>query len=322
MNLIELCPICSTNNCQCKQSLVSFFNLLTSTSDRVSRAVPASVSGPSFKKGGIDKLEGYFKTPIPKDLILARARNLDLPTNRVYLKDRRPYLKVGSEDQHIYLKLSPNTQEVTALVSNPNRFQMWESYWAFIQNLTPCEALFALNISRLDLNLDFSCPLHEILKSLDLKGKRTSISFNDTSGIREGATIGKGKETIVIYDKAKESGLIEPLTRVELRLLGEKLPARQLIELPNTLLKTDFFQNVIGISIHEPQPNNQRLTEFKSIWMRDGYYLAKKALNQNRNFDRDITKLLKIDRWTLQPSDLIKQEIHKFFNHRRKEWIH
>ncbi len=330
MNVTEPCPICQTNNqCECRSSLASFFNILKNANDRVLRVKPSSFTDqPEVIGAGIDKLNAYFTGPIPIDVVRTEARLLGYTTKRVFLKDRKPYLAVNSDSNQIHLKLGFGETDVTGLISNPNKFKTWQNYYSFISSLIPKESLVSAQVTRVDLNLDFECSFSSLTQMLDIKNKRSALTFTDESGCRTGLIIGKGNEKIEIYDKAKKEKLSTPHSRIELRLGKDKLPSRSIIDIPKVVTDGLYFSGLVGLNTHFTDTitnaeQSQRLATFKHNLDRDGFYSAKKTMNQSRHFDRDFAKLIKIKNWAVQPSQLFKTNVKTFIQPQEDQtWMH
>lgn len=319
MEVTKPCPICDSENCNCKASFIRYVQLLQNVSSRrVLSNIPASNSlVNAFRGAGVDKLNGYLTHPAPLSEININA--FGEKCEKKYLKDRKPYLCFSNESDVIHLRLSQDQSHVVGYVTNPNRFGSWKRFEESLEKIIGREALLTSQVSRIDLNLDFNCHFIDLVKSIDLRGKRKSISYIDDSGCRTGMNIGKGVETVVLYDKAKESGdTSKPFSRLELRLNGTKLPTRNIAEIPKKLTQSIYFRNLIGVDVavancKPGSPLYEKVNSFISVWQREGYFAAKKTLNLQRNFNRDFNKFLTVDMWTKQPSELFKDGIKNFF---------
>ncbi|MDZ4676321.1 MAG: hypothetical protein SGI74_02335 [Oligoflexia bacterium] len=309
--------------------MASFFKILKNVNDRVLRVKPSSInSHPKVLGAGIDKLNAYFVEPIPIDQIRMLAKQFRYTIKRVFLKDRKPYLAVSSDSNQIHLKLGYGESDITGLISNPNKFMTWQNYYTFVSSVIPNDSLINAKVSRLDLNLDFACSFSSLTQMLDIKNKRSSLAFIDESGSRTGLIIGKGDEKIEIYDKAKKENLADQFTRIELRLGKTKLPSRSIMDIPKVVAEGLHFEALVGLNARFTDlpintEQSQRFAAFKHNLERDGFYSAKKIMNQSRNFDRDFSKLLKIENWTIQPSQLFKNKIETFIKPQEvKTWMH
>ncbi|GEM_PF-5322893 len=209
MEVTAPCPICkSFNLCDCGKAFTTFFRILDAVNTRVLREQASSkVENLPVIAAGIDKLETYFNEPLTTEFVLKRSQQLGFMAEQTYLKERTPFLKISDEDKYIFLKPGMDRTHIDRKVTNPNRFNSWSHYMDFIESvLSPLVVKNAI-LSRLDLNLDFLCTFADLLQSIDVKNKRSALSFRDESGERTGLIIGKGKENIEIYDKAKQSKL-------------------------------------------------------------------------------------------------------------------
>ncbi len=329
MNVSEPCPTCNTiNACECQSTLTSFFKILKCTSDRVlSDKQASSARQPEVVTAGIDKLNAYFISPISTDTIRENCKQIGAPLKRVFLKDRKPYLSCGLDSKQIHLKLGFGETNITGIISNPNRFKTWQNYFNFISSVVPQQSVVEAQVTRIDLNLDFACSFASLTQMLDVKNKRSALTFIDTSGSRTGLIIGKGDEKIEIYDKAKLENLPHPLCRVELRLAKKKLPDRSIEKIPVAILSASYFEGLTGMNtsftdVVITSEQALRLSTFKHSLVRDGFYSAKKSMNQMRNFDRDFAKLIRCEYWTIQPTQLFNSKIKEFIKpQEEKIWM-
>ncbi len=303
-------------------------SLLEKVQDRVLSNNPSSAAHHlPVICAGIDKLNARFANPIETVSLMRNAREIGLNIKQEYLRDRTPYLKVGTDDRFLHFKLSLDRSHITKMISNPNRFETWQEYYECILALLTSEHIQKINLSRLDLNLDFAVPFLELIQSIDLKNKKCAVSFNDESGDRTGLLIGKGCETIEIYDKAKKNKLASDYTRLELRLSGSKVPSQNLDELPRIIQESNFFETIQGFNVtfltnEHSESQLSRLNEFKNILMREGLHLARKTMDRDRNFERNFKGLIEIKPWGLQPNLLFKNTIRRFFNEKKGNLNH
>jgi hypothetical protein len=182
-----------------------------------------------------------------------------------------------------------------------------------------------MRLNRVDLALDYEAPLEEVLQGLDVGQKRIRIAYLDEGATRTGMTIGKGTETIIVYDKARESKLAQPRTRIEIQLKGAKLPTRTLDELPHRLAyspRTLSYFASISISRVVVADAAKELTEAQvdrraevlSILKREGLLSAKRSLNVNGNFIRDYGSFIQIIPVSEQPNEAFQRLIPPFFD--------
>lgn len=277
----------------------------------------SKVSSPPLKCAGIDKLDAYFNVPISLSEISTRSQNLNFTCKQTYLKERAPFIKVSHKDHSIYLKKVSDQLHSSGFSSNPNHFDTWENYVEFITKVLGSDGVGNSKVHRLDLNIDFNCTFQHLIQCIDIRNKRTAVSYIDKHGSRTGINIGRGDESILIYDKALKGGLNMPFSRIELRLKKSKLPTRSILELSDAIKKSYFFTGIEGIQLkfsdsQFTETQCKRVSEFKTILKREGFYTAKRAFNCDRNFDRNFSLVLAINKWADQPHHLFKKAIQPF----------
>lgn len=321
MELAVPCPNCKSNSlCECSQALTAFFKILETVQTRVLRQEASSrVEHLPVKGAGVDKLNAELRGTLSPPELVNRAKQIGYQVEEAYLNEgRRKFLKISKEGNLVHFRLTFDRQSVDQLISNPNRFGSWGAYLRFIQSiLTPLE-IQSSQVIRADLNLDFASPLLKTLQAIDIKNKRASLTFKDQSGVRTGVIIGKGNESIEIYDKAKKEVNDLFHTRLELRLAGRKLPTRNISDIPEAVLKSSLFKNLEGVNVvFKPctysDTKASRLEEFKSIFKREGFLSAKKEFSKDRNFDRNFKDLIEIRQWTKQPAEIFHDQVKRFF---------
>lgn len=319
MEVAAPCTICKQlTPCQCKRTLVTYFNLLDKIQKRVLSAKAASnLPHSSVFNTGIDKLDARFQAPIEIAEILEKAQFAGCEYKILTLRNRRPYLLISKEGLQLHFTLDFQRSCITGLTSNPNRFESWTTYLKFLENLLTPPVIRSANIQRLDLNIDFTLSFSDLIQQIDVRNKSTAVSFDEKGGQRTGLNIGRKPELIVIYNKSEKNKGTLPQTRIELRLNRPKLKIDSIYTLPEQLRNQNYFHNLLGrhLSFTEQglsETQNQRLQEFQSFLSRDGLFSTRKHMNKYRNFDRDFAKILKIKDWCLSPSELFKQGIERF----------
>jgi len=240
---------------------------LESANKRVLSTKPSSISS-EIKPctAGIDKINGYFTTSVSKAEVIKSANLNNYHFKSVFLKDRSEYLEVKNENGKIHLKLDRTKTYLTGYVSNPNHFNSWDQFTDFFKSSTTLSDFGNAQISRLDLNLDYPIHFNKFISHLDITNKRASLAFIDESGERTGLIIGKGTETIAIYNKAKQTNLSTPLTRVEIRLKQNKLPTKTLDNLTNVIQSKSYFENLnlINLSFNQVYLSDQKTNKIDS----------------------------------------------------------
>lgn len=319
------CFICLIENyCDCNNAITKYFDILSSAEQKVLSA-KASSTTKSLEPcaAGIDKLNGYFTNSILASEILKSAAANNYEIKRVFLKDRSEYLQVRSLQKQIHLKLDITKTYATGFIANPNYFASWDEFTSFFTLSTTAKNLNEIGINRIDLNLDYPIEFKEFIKRLEVTNKRASLTFIDEAGVRSGLIIGKGNETIAVYDKSKQAKLASTVTRMEVRLKQTKLPSKTLDAFSEAILNKTFFESLklVDLSYHPTHLSEQSLKQarFKLNCERDGYFLARKLENQNRNFDRDFKKIISVTLNATQPSDQFKRHVGGYFNSNKEE---
>lgn len=231
-------------------------------------------------------------------------------------------------DSGFYFGLpSWGSQMVFRLITRPSAFESFNKFYDRLMQVFRADEIEQLRIVRLDLALDYTLPFGDLLQRFDFTRKQARIAYQDEGGSRTGITIGRGSEKIVVYDKARESGQNGPITRIEIQMTGAKLPTRSLESLQETLVvsKWNPFEHIslndIVVSSTQSLPTeNQRLkaARLSAILSREGFFAAKRVLNEQGNFGRDFGMLMSVKPWVIQPAKAFKERIADFFNSKQE----
>jgi hypothetical protein len=322
------CPICRRfDGCACKTSLAQFIELISIALDRVSTHHPTSTSTESrASRALIDKLNFQLQSPITRTDLETRLNSRGLNHRLIRLRDRRWYFEVGTGNKLAHLHIGhPNNDVITRLISRPSAFASFGEYKTFLADIIPDQNLSSLKITRVDLAVDYPMPLAQFMRGLDVSHKRAKLTYTDNGPTRTGLLIGKGAEKLLVYDKAHEQGMSDPMTRIELQLSGGKLPTRSLDSMASALAKGRLFTNInlSDVRLKElPSPTEgqrQRQSQLDQLISREGLLSARQVLNTDRNFRRDFGSLLDVTAWDQQPSAYFMNQIKLFFNQTNKE---
>lgn len=309
-----------------KTALTRYFSLLLQVEQRLvsSRIVTSSSFQEPASHGCIDKLNGILRTPLKLTDLEKRGDKTGYMVKISPLRDRKPYFQVGDKNWGWRFQVPfPGTSEITKMVSRPSAFSTFREYYDTLSQVLTEEQIQNLSISRLDLTVDFEIPFKSLIGNIDIAHKQFRTEYRNKGSKRLNMLIGVGREKILIYDKELESGSSSPWSRIELQLSGKNLPTRGLYSLPNQLLpalssgaifKAVILQNVelmpfegLGVSSREKHK------ELEVMLKREGYYEARKKLDENSNFQRDYGRFIKISKWKTQPADILKRNLAGYF---------
>lgn len=324
MEHTQTCPVCNKNeNCQCKQCLTKFIELLSTSANRLPvstcktrsnlREIKASV--------GIDKL--HLELPASGQELLATIKELGISYKPKMLKS----MWTNEIAQGLYFPQKDIHANKVTLISNPNRFASYPEFKKLISSLVTSDKFKQIKIKRLDINFDYEITFREFLKCIEINGKQTDVEYTNQRGIQTGIRIGKGPEKINIYDKTEQAHLEVPVSRIELQLSGDKLPTKNFENLSATLHSENFCKNYLDRFLLSDisYSNNDLLTEiqktkqseFKFTLEKDSLYKAKQLFNKNNNFERDFKGIIERHTWSDQPKTIFAGLIRQYFNNQR-----
>ena len=325
----DTCKICHslTRSCSCMQTLTAFMGLLLRVDRDVSSIqVTSGTVGPEDAEGCIDKLSLLSKEPIPRKLIEDRLRSAGTNYRVSTLADRKWYLSAGDGLQ--FFLGHPEQQNIHKIITRPSAFPSWRNYEDRLETVFG-EWIDGAKIIRLDLTVDYAAPFNTTLQALDVTYKKQRTEYEESSGIKTGIKIGSGTSKIIVYDKGLENGSHKPTSRIELQLSGRSVPKVTLRDIPKFLKKPDF-EPFNSIKLHDitldasaathPEHIVERLKQFETLLRHTGYFGARKAVSQSRNFERDYLRYMTRQPWTHTPDSVLRQSLINFFRKEPTTW--
>lgn len=310
------------------RSVVRFTEILAQVELRVSRCNPTSTSQRSaFGKGLLDKLEFLLPEPMSVEKLQEKCKELGYKLKGEYKGDKRFYLSIYDCPQVIDCYLGhPHNIQFTKIILNPSKVEKF--------SITELEVLkifgpTAVNskIYRLDFTVDIYEEYSKVLSGLDIKFKKTNSEFIGGS-IRTGLNVGGKNDKVIIYDKGVKEKVDHPWTRIERQMSGRSIFIQRFGDLKSKLIDIIQF-NPLGIVkleniqvIEDAKHTSiqlERINELKALLKYEGYFLAKKKLTLNNNFQRDYGCFLMTIPYETQPSDIFERDIVNFFRKDEEE---
>ncbi|MNK15774.1 hypothetical protein D3C87_339240 [compost metagenome] len=324
MNITQTCPICYGNSrCLCLLPIVRFIELLERAEQRVSSTKPTSEDVKIISQACIDKLEADLLEPIERDQIYHRCRELDIEVTTQFL-NRKPYLRIGI-DTGTFLKLSFDQKFVVQIITRPAAFDSADVYISAISNLLGDETLLKLNVTRVDLTVDYDVPFSKFICGIDIKNKQSEIQYTNKGHALTGISIGKGADNVTIYDKQRQAKTPNPRSRVERRLRGSKLPSRNFIALWNKLPSLTPFSDIELFTVNfreELTLSHEQLsrqTDLRLYLSALGFIRTRKQFNEHGNFERDYGPLFTKTHWDDQMNDVFRTWMKKYFKTKEED---
>lgn len=294
-------------------------------------------------KGAIDKVDGFFHHEVSVSQIKSKAKELRLKCEIKRIgSDRRWALQIGDDPgECIFLELRfQNSTHSKKLISNPSRFTSHRRYLSFLFQLFGRNEVENIRIIRIDFCVDLDLPFFQLTQWLRVPYKRIKRSDTDKGRNRTGVTFGRGDLVICVYDKNEEQRrkgieLDGPVTRVEVRYSGEKLPIQYVRELPNLLSVSINGRRLTPFSVLSIEPcrlapvetvSTPPLQNSKSIdklitWVRldtylkvGGLDLAKKQMNLHGNFNRDVGGILTFEEYPHDLDNILRSHLEVYFS--------
>lgn len=182
---------------------------------------------------------------------------------------------------------------------NPNHWTTWRNILEEIQKFTEPSSL---KIDRIDYNVDLQEPYPEVWERLRIRHKikgKPMREWDEINGERmTGNYFGKGREIILVYDKAHElhrnefrkisDAEVGVSTRCEVRQRHEKVPIKELSMVEGYLDYDPFekFESYRLRSDLRPDVFRERKMELENIGMNRLY----RRMNREGNFHKTYEK--------------------------------
>jgi hypothetical protein len=196
-----------------------------------------------------------------------------------------------------------------------------------------------IRIYRIDFCIDLDLSFSDLIKWLRVPYKQIKRSDTDKGRNRTGITFGRGDLVICVYDKNEEQRrkgveLDGPLTRIEVRYTGDKLPIQYVRELPNLLSVTFNGRRLSPFSVVSIEPcylvpietistpplHNSKVIDKLITWVRldtylsvGGLDLAKKQMNAHGNFNRDVRGILTFEEFPHDLNSVLLSDLETYF---------
>lgn len=324
MNFTQTCPICYENSpCLCLRPVVRFIELLERAEQKVSSAKLTSEDSKIHSEACIDKLEAVLLEPIGKDQIYQRCRELGIAVANQFL-NRKAYLRIGV-DTGIFLKLSFDQKYVVQIITRPAAFDSANRYYSAISDLLGEETLSKLNVTRVDLTVDYEIPFSKFICGIDIKNKQSEVQYTNKGHALTGISIGKGADNITIYDKQRQAKTSNPRSRIERRLRGSKLPSRNFHALWNKLPSLTPFSDIeiFDVKLRDEltlsREQLSRQTDLRLYLPALGFIRTRKQFNEHGNFERDYGPLFTKTSWDDQMNDVFRTWMKKYFKYKEED---
>lgn len=302
--------------------VVSFTKLLSKVHSKVSTLNPTSTTQCSaLGRGLIDKLEIFLPEKMLVSELLERCEYLGFKVEGKKLRDKKFYLVIETGKMNVNCFLGvPDNQEFQKVILNPSHANNL-SISEFVLHQIFGPTVLRSKIYRLDFTVDIYEEYQQVLRGLDVKYKKAHVEYMGGS-IKTGLLIGSGNDKILIYNKAKRERVKRPWTRLERQLSGSKVPIKVFEQLRYGLSEILDYDPLSIVTLNNlefnevsnlTQNQHEQLSEFKALIKHEGYFLTRKKLNANKNFQRDYRKYFSLTPYQQQPSDIFNADIKNFF---------
>lgn len=310
-----------------RDALTDTLRLLLTTHTRVSsQKVTSDDPYSSYGRGLLDKLEIFLPSPVSPTWIREKCFKEGFQVSERYKSDKKLYLTVTVESQKISCLIGhPNNQEIKKIILNPSHC---ESYSHTEMNLLRLfgPSVLTAKVYRIDFTVDIFKDYSQVLKGLNVKHKVSNIEYIGGS-IRTGLLVGANNDKIIIYNKAVREKSSNPWTRIERQISSSK-KIKEIIGIKNLGELRDKWDEILAFNplsivtlnniefINSDNLDNQhkdRLNEAKALIKHEGYFLARKKLNANRNFERDYGRFFALTPVNIQPYKIFNHDITNYF---------
>lgn len=218
-------------------------------------------------------------------------------------------------DHLITLHLDPRFSHVapTKIEINPSRHPSHSEMTKIIGLIADPSTI---ELSRVDHAVDLeNIKVEQVQRSLLYSRKKSREVYRNCTELT-GFYLGKHPELLAIYDKAKQAGLNEIKTRIELRQYREKLPINKFSELSKLQSFSPFSCirfNRVSESPCQSLREKQRRDLLSESINDHGLQATYKLLNRHSNFKRDLQSSLEPDPAFPDLNQIYQQNLRTFF---------
>ncbi len=305
-------------------SLSRFTEILSNVHNRVSSRKPSSISpqlNNNLGKGLIDKLIIHLPQSMTTEELTLRCKGMGYKVNMHYKRDKRYYMGIDCHSQTIDCFLGrPNNTECYKIIINPSKVKLWSMTELLLIKIFS-KSVLESKIYRIDYTVDIFETYEKILEGLDIKYKRSTVEFIGGS-IRTGLLIGVENDKISIYNKGNKEKANFPWTRIERQTTGKAIFIKKLGDLKHSAEQIITYNPLAIITLNNihfisdqnlPEGQISKLNELKTLIKFEGYFLGKKKLSKNNNFQRDYGNLFTLTPYLIQPHEIFNNDISIFF---------
>lgn len=171
-------------------------------------------------------------------------------------------------------------------------------------------------VTRIDLNADIYGHLDIIKRLTYIKYKQNFTAYDKKSDNMKGLRFGKGDEEISIY--SKNLSINHPVTRIEYRLSGKKIPKENnVIEALKWISTNKHFESVVFYNIGTKKQKSANLypeqfyKKYQDLIKLDltGVHEVRKAYQHRQNFMRKMKRRLDIEESSLKLDNYFYNQI-------------
>lgn len=304
------------------QSVARFVEILMQAEQRVSRCKPTSAEqGSALGRGLLDKLEISLPVAMSVVKLRERCKELGYRIKGEYKGHRKFYLSIYDCPQPIDCFLGNERNEYfSKVILNPSKVEKYSTTESELLKIFGPTVLNS-KIYRLDFTVDIYEDYSKVLSGLDIKYKKANSEFLGDS-VRTGLNVGVKNDKVIIYDKGLKEKVKKTWTRIERQMSGKKIFIKSLGELKSKLNEIIKFDPLGIINLKNIQTIEnvkytalqlEKLSDLKALLKYEGYFLAKKKLSVNNNFQRDYGDFLVAIPYDIQPSEIFNRDIANFF---------
>lgn len=233
----------------------------------------------------------------------------------------------GSLPIHVSFKPSEFGQSrCNQIITNPRHFASFNEF-SYYMTLIFGPLVWTFPVSRLDSAIDLHYPFDQVVCWIDVAFKQKIGNFTESKSARlTSLTFGGGEHVVKAYcnelrtNKKKD---IRPnnSTRLEALLIRRQIPGNRALGQVCTHIQSETFDPFRQVRM-TPQTFNLRFESYDDVLRAQqlqiisincGFGVAKRRLNQNRNFSRDFGKYIVPLGNPISVSALLKVSLQEWF---------
>ena len=279
-------------------------------------------------KGSIDKIEFYVHEQVTFEELKIKSERYGYKSEVTRLPETKgwTFRVLGpNQERLLFFIWSKHSTSSRKCAVRPSDFNSYKTMMKFLTNLLGRNQVESADVYRTDFAVDI--PDHfEVIKECIFSNRKQHLRVFINDGERvSGLQIGRKPNLCSTYDKALESGIAGPLTRIEVQLTQNEKLFSILTDLPkiikplNGVYARPFRKIALeGIKLKnfeqiKTKGDLIKFVELRTLKTEIGGQLARKKCNLKKRFSADYGRFVEFAPYPVDLDKVLLRDLCKFF---------